>query len=902
MNGAKVATKGNLSISGNGIVSLDGPDVIFGGGGSSLTIGGKLTNNSTNGNGLDVGNTGLVSADTLTVNGTGGLINGATSQINIEGSASVRATLNVANAAAGFGSGKGVETGTVILDNDALLEFKTGSITTINGNLTLNGATAHVADAGATTSNSALTGLTSVTGIFRLENGAKVATKGNLSITGNGIVSLDGPDFVFGGGGTSVTIGGTLTNSSSNTNALNVGNTGLASADTLTVKGAGGLSNTGDINIEGGSVSAQGKLVVTNAVASSAGTIFLNSFGDLTASAVNITGGTLEGFGTVTGALHATGGTVVGGSLNSTTGTLTVSGAYDQSGSSTLQADIITGATQQSSTVKVTGSPGTPGAPGSVNLSGGTLLIEGENTLAVDTPYTVMSFGSNHLYGEFKQVQTAGSLGNFIGNRTSVNVGNNETLEVLYNEASGTIQVELVATPSTTTYRWDIGSGTWNASSAKDWNPPGNGTTPSANSNVTIGTSSGGTVTLAQDQTINSLSITKGYTLSGSKNSITTNAGVSVASGGALSLHSMNVGSVFTDSGSVTLAGVLTINKGGGLTLSNGGSFTGGINGSGTFQTPAGATGTLTNVTIFGGTTFTASNNATTDISGTIGGRGTLQVNGGGGTNGILELTGATTLSGGGSVSLTTTKGGDSAIVEGTGLTLTNANDVIEGTGTIGAGSLALSNGGTIDANIKAGTLLLNGTGGITNTSVFEATSGGILDVAGAITGKGGTLEIGAGSTVELGGATSQDSTFLASSGTLSIDNATKTAYTGVINSFVKGDILELGSTNASNPTTTKNGVDTTLTVELSGGGTKSYTLAGDLTADTFSITHVGGNSDISIATTAAFGEAHSLLRDPMGSSFVGSGDVMGGYHSRNAELNLAASSVGHGPGPGGSA
>ena len=52
-------------------------------------------------------------------------------------------------------------------------------------NLTLNGASAHVADAGATTSNSALTGLTSVTGIFRLENGAKVATTGNLSITGN---------------------------------------------------------------------------------------------------------------------------------------------------------------------------------------------------------------------------------------------------------------------------------------------------------------------------------------------------------------------------------------------------------------------------------------------------------------------------------------------------------------------------------------------------------------------------------------------------------------------------------------------------------------------------------------------------------------------------------------------
>ena len=324
-----------------------------------------------------------------------------------------------------------------------------------------------------------------------------------------------------------------------------------------------------------------------------------------------------------------------------------MSGAYIQSGSGILQTDINTGFTQQSSIISVTGSPGTPGAPGSVNLAGGTLLIDGESSLAVDTPYTVMTFGPNHLYGEFGQVETEGTLGSFIGNSTGVNVGNDETLEVLYNEASGTIQVELVETPTKTTYDWDIGSGTWNASSAADWNPPSNGTTPSSNSNVTIGTGRGGTVTLAQDQTINSLSITKGYTLSGATHSITTNGGVSVASGAALSLHSMNVGGVFTDSGSVTLAGVLTINKGGRLTLSNG-SITGGINGSGTFETNAGTTGTLKDVTIFGGTTFTASNNATTDISGTIGGRGTLQVNGGGGTNGLLALTGATTLSGGG--------------------------------------------------------------------------------------------------------------------------------------------------------------------------------------------------------------------------------------------------------------
>ena len=93
-------------------------------------------------------------------------------------------------------------------------------------------------------------------------------------------------------------------------------------------------------------------------------------------------------------------------------------------------------------------------------------------------------------------------------------------------------------------------------------------------------------------------------------------------------------------------------------------------------------------------------------------------------------------------------------ILEGAGETLTNA-DVIEENGTIGAGSLALSNSGSIDANVSGGTLTLNGSGPLTNTGTFEATSGGHLDVPGAF-GGAGRLEVGANSTVELGGATSE--------------------------------------------------------------------------------------------------------------------------------------------------
>jgi hypothetical protein len=173
--GKTQSVSGNVLVSGSGTLQLDGVN-IGGAGGSSMTIGGTLNNSSGN-NGVSIGNTGITSADTVTVKGTGGLSN--TGTINIIGSTAAQATLNIANAAAGFGSGKGVETGNVFLQNNALLEFKTGSITTVNGELQLNGASSRVADAGATGSNSALTGLTSVSGNFYLLNGAKVATTGN---------------------------------------------------------------------------------------------------------------------------------------------------------------------------------------------------------------------------------------------------------------------------------------------------------------------------------------------------------------------------------------------------------------------------------------------------------------------------------------------------------------------------------------------------------------------------------------------------------------------------------------------------------------------------------------------------------------------------------------------------
>ena len=166
----------------------------------------------------------------MTVNGTGGLSN--TGEINIEGSATVQSTLNVANAAAGFGTA-GVETGTVFLQNDALLEFKSGQIRTVDGALWLDGANARVADAGALDHQQRADRPDHRFREFlsgeRRDGQRRPAT---LSVTGNGTLELDGNNN-GGAGGSSLTVGGTLTNSSTNSNGVSTSATPASLRPTL---------------------------------------------------------------------------------------------------------------------------------------------------------------------------------------------------------------------------------------------------------------------------------------------------------------------------------------------------------------------------------------------------------------------------------------------------------------------------------------------------------------------------------------------------------------------------------------------------------------------------------------------------------------------------------------------
>jgi hypothetical protein len=205
-----------------------------GAGGTSLNIGGTLTNSRS----LTIGNATLSAPDTVTA---ASLDNTATGKIHLTGSSAIQALLDVTGSA-GFGAA-GALSGYVQLIGDSAIEFTSGQITSLaaSAQLHLNGSDAFIEDSKAQGSNSALTGLASIGAgaIFALHNKAAVSTTGSLANDGH--IRLD---FDINDGGSSLTVGGTLTNS----NTLRIGNELLTASDKVT---AAALDNTGFIALIG---------------------------------------------------------------------------------------------------------------------------------------------------------------------------------------------------------------------------------------------------------------------------------------------------------------------------------------------------------------------------------------------------------------------------------------------------------------------------------------------------------------------------------------------------------------------------------------------------------------------------------------------------------------------------
>ena len=123
----------------------------------------------------------------------------------------------------------------------------------------------------------------------------------------------------------------------------------------------------------------------------------------------------------------------------------------------------------------------------------------------------------------------------------------------------------------------------------------------------------------------------------------------------------------------------------------------------------------------------------TTVTSGVITNNSTIQLNGGGGNNTFVNLSSDATLQGSGGI-LTLNSGDNNghAILESTGgFTLLNATNTIQGYGVIGNSGLSVTNGfaGTLLANVSGQTLVINGSGILTNNGTMQANAGATLQV-----------------------------------------------------------------------------------------------------------------------------------------------------------------------------
>ena len=130
-----------------------------------------------------------------------------------------------------------------MLQYNSLIEFTSGQITSIAGKgvLSLGNANSYIADAGSTTSNSALTGLSSNYGQISLAGGAAISTSG--SFTNSGTLIIDDSA----GKASNLTVGGSYTQGASGELLVNFDGTGVSPAAAVNVSGGAVTLNGGTL-------------------------------------------------------------------------------------------------------------------------------------------------------------------------------------------------------------------------------------------------------------------------------------------------------------------------------------------------------------------------------------------------------------------------------------------------------------------------------------------------------------------------------------------------------------------------------------------------------------------------------------------------------------------------------
>ena len=395
-----------------------------------------------------------------------------------------------------------------------------------------------------------------------------------------------------------------------------------------------------------------------------------------------------------------------------------------------------------------------------------------------------------------------------------------------------------------------------------------------------------------------------------------TNAGTLRASnGGVLTLSGYDVGSFAN-----TSTGVIEALDGSQVQLVNGVTITGGVlstTGTGIIHDSNGAT--LTNVTLQGALALDNSNALT--LNGTITNNGVISVNSVGNYTDI-DITGTTTLMGGGVVNVTSA----SRILGGG--TLINVDNTIQGdtaNSNLGFDQLTLVNqaAGVIDANSASGAALTidPDAGGLTNAGTLRASNGGVLTLSGYDVGSfantsTGVIEALDGSQVQLvngvtitGGVLSTTGTGIIHDsngatltnvtlqGALALDNSNALTLNGTITNNGVISVNSVGNYTdidiTGNTTLAGTGViDVTSATRILGGGTLNIgagqTIQGDTAGSNLGFDQLTINNAGVINANSASGAA--LTIDPNGGGLTNTGTLMA---SNGGTLALSAYNVG---------
>jgi hypothetical protein len=657
----------------------------------------------------------------------------------------------------------------------------TGSIQSLAGQLTLQGATLGT---GTIVAGTTLVGTSGTLSGVTISGGLQVAAADGLTVSNcltlNGTATLGGSgsnNYGYLNFSGSQTLGGSGTVVFSGTglyDSLGIGTGTLTIGSGITVKGQTGyvgyspevggspssitVVNQGTIeaNVSGGTITIQ------DAATPNTGTLDASSGGTLSLLSTNFTpGGTLEADAgstvTIGGTIVNTGavfsptgsgtvtitGTIQGGTVDVGTGTnlvlagsilngVTLSGTYQLAangvieieGGLTLNGTLTLGSGSNFGVLYFigNGTSQTLGGSGTVVFSGTGLydsLGIGTGTLTIGSGITVK--------GQTGYVGYSPEVG---GSPSSITVVNQGTIEA--NVSGGTITIQDAATPNT----------------------------------GTLDASNGGTLSLL------STNFTPGGTLEADAGSTVTISGTIVNTGGIFSP---------TGSGTVAITGTIrggTVSAGTGTTVNLAGSLLNGVTLSGNYP-------------VAGNSSVTVQNGLTLN--------GTLTLGGSSGY-GYLSFQGTQTLGGSGTVAFGSSSADNAVWPTTAGSTLTiGAGIMVRGqTGYVGydpnlggSPTVAVINQGTIQADVSGKTITVYGTGSqnsgslkalngatlsiqgtLTNTATVSVDSTSVLSVSGTLTG--GTIVLQAGAQIHgsaLSGVTVNGSFTVAGNSGVTVQN-----------------------------------------------------------------------------------------------------------------------------------